>query len=270
MLNIKNGIIQDQNILGVPFRAEIIRPVTYKHRPTTKTAKTHTVYHETGNPRSGADAPAHSRLLQNWEKSPTLDQTSWHFVVDDNFIIQNIPIDEIAYCQGTAAGNRVGISIEQCINNPTKRHLAEDNACKLHAALQRSLNLKISKHQDWSGKHCPATILKEGRWSEILRKIASFGSSVLPKTPRSLLLYQDEAAFFALELSRKLDLPLLSKDAPYDLSDFPTLVGIGEAIHIQAFPSGLTHFINARDNWGRERNLAFIDSAVRNLEIYRL
>lgn len=173
-LNIVDGVIRDTNVMGVPIKIQIVPRVTGKHRPGTKTTKTATVYHETGNQKRGATAQMHSNWLHNLEKNPIASQVSWHFTVDDKEVIQNIPITEVAYCQGTADGNRVGISIEQCINSDGNRAKAEENACKLHAALIETLGLRLTRHYDWSGKNCPALILNAKRWPDITKMIEKY------------------------------------------------------------------------------------------------
>lgn len=194
MLNIKNGIIQNKEIGGVPVEIDIVPFVTRKHRPGTKSRKDCTVYHDTGNRRPGTDARAHARLLKNWEGHPTNDQTSWHFVVDDQRIVQCIPIDEIAWCQGHKTGNEVGISIEQCIQEGYDRDKAEDNACKLHASLIATLGLRLTKHYDWTRKNCPQTILNRGAWGAIEQKINAyviqFKQSIPILAPPSTNVYQ--------------------------------------------------------------------------------
>lgn len=178
MLTIKNGIVQGMSINGVPFRAMIIKAITKKHRPMIPMKPRYTVYHDTGNTSKGSTALAHQSLLQNYEGNPIPSQVGWHFVVDDKEIIQCIPINEIAYCQGDGGGigNSSGISVEQCINSDGDTAKAEENACKLHGALIKTLGVTLKKHQDFSGKNCPQVILNAKRWPEIVDKVNKYAS----------------------------------------------------------------------------------------------
>lgn len=182
-LNIKNGIVQDNSILGASLKRDITPFVTRKHRPGTKSKKKKTVIHNADNVSRTATAQAHANLLKNMERqwpnhSMSRSQVSWHFVVDDEEIIQCIPIDEIAYCQGNALGNSEGISIEICDNmynvDRSKYLKAEDNAAKLAAALNETLGLTSVQHNYYTGKNCPSKIRKEGRWNGYVNLINSY------------------------------------------------------------------------------------------------
>ena len=182
-LNIKNGIIQDNSILGAKLKRDITPMITRKHRPGTKSKKKKTVIHNADNVTKTATAQAHANLLKNMERqwpnhSMSKSQVSWHFAVDDKEIIQCIPVDEIAYCQGNALGNSEGISIEICdnmYNVDRSRYLkAEENAAKLAAALNETLGLTSVQHNYYTRKNCPSKIRKEGRWNSYKNKILGY------------------------------------------------------------------------------------------------
>lgn len=183
-LNIKNGIIQDNNILGAMLKRDITPFVTKKHRPGTKGKKTSVTIHNADNTSKTADAQAHANLLKNMERqwpnhSMSKSQVSWHFVVDDKQIVQCIPIDEVAYCQGHATGNATSISIEICDNqynfDKSKYLKAEENAAKLAGSLLETLGLStVYQHYDWTRKNCPSKIRKEGRWNSYKNKILGY------------------------------------------------------------------------------------------------
>ena len=66
-------------------------------------------------------------------------------------------------------GNTTTIAIEICENGNNAK--AELNAQKLNAALMLTYkNLKIYKHQDWSGKFCPRVILSRPNGWENFKK----------------------------------------------------------------------------------------------------
>lgn len=175
-INFKNGIVTDKTIKGVPVEVNIIQRVTGRCRPGIKMNPKFSVYHETGNTNRGADARMHRNYIQNLERDPKGRQVSYHFAVDDKRIVQCLPINEVAWCQGdgNGPGNMQGISVEQCVNSDGDRNKSIDNACRLHGALIESLGLSLRKHQDFNGKKCPYYILSAGRWSEIRAKVQAY------------------------------------------------------------------------------------------------
>lgn len=125
--------------------------------------------HDTGNTGRGADAKAHNRLLHNWGDLPVKDTShvSWHITVDERFIIQHLPFNEPAFHCGDgwlpSSGNRTTIGIEKCMNIDGNRAQTEENAIALTVFLLEAFNWTakdVNPHQKWSGKFCPAVILK--------------------------------------------------------------------------------------------------------------
>lgn len=186
---IKDGIIQDNTIEGVPFRRGIVPRVTGYHRPGSKYKKTSITNHNTDNTNTTATADAHQRLLRNSEAKRTnrtggfeKAQTSYHFVIDDKEIIQCLPITETSHCQGHLQGNRTSISIEICDNfyytNKSKYNKAIDNAIKLNRQLSKATGItKIVQHNYWTGKNCPSKIRRDGKWNWFLTEIQKGSSS---------------------------------------------------------------------------------------------
>ena len=120
--------------------------------------------HNTGNPKSVADSER--RWLQNPENTTS---TGWHIVVDSKEAIEAIPLSEIAYHAGTAAGNTTSIGIEIC---DSAGIAGEKQAIELIASLLIDKNWGIEKvrtHKSWSGKICPHLILP--RWTQFLADI---------------------------------------------------------------------------------------------------
>lgn len=137
-----------------------ILPSTRHNRPGTKMIPTSITVHNTGNKSKGADALLHSSYIKNTDGS-----VSWHFTVDDQRIIQHIPIDEIAWHAGCKEGNSTSIGIEICMHEGIDMEKAEEKATWLIAHLMKETGVtEIKKHQDWTGKYCPAVILRENRW----------------------------------------------------------------------------------------------------------
>lgn len=114
--------------------------------------------HNTGNTSKGAGARNHHAYLHNNENSGRTF-IGYHFAVDDRYIYQCLPIDEVSYHCGTQ-GNYNSISIEICENVDMNYNKAEENAIALIKELLRLFNItEIKSHKDWSGKNCPHKIL---------------------------------------------------------------------------------------------------------------
>lgn len=182
-LFIKNGVIQDKEIDGIPIRLEIIEPYGLPNVRTLKKMEKviGITNHNTGNSSPTAGADAHARYLQNIEIGDK-EYKSVHLFVDYKEIVQCLPLDEMGYHagDGNGPGNSQTVAVEICENKfPT---LAETNAKKLNAALLLTHpNWKIYKHQDWSGKYCPHLILdRPNGWANFKIGIKEFLKEAKP------------------------------------------------------------------------------------------
>ncbi|WP_424162190.1 N-acetylmuramoyl-L-alanine amidase [Bacillus amyloliquefaciens] len=109
------------------------------------------------------------------------ESTSYHFAVDDDEVIQGIPLDRNAWHSGdgtNGTGNRKSIAVEICYSKSggARYQAAEALAIKFVAQLLKERGWgvdKIRKHQDWNGKYCPHRILSEGRWDQVKAAIAA-------------------------------------------------------------------------------------------------
>lgn len=108
------------------------------------------------------------------------NQVSFHIAVDENEVIQGLPLNRNAFACGDGAngsGNRKSISVEICRPKNTDRSLydkSEENAVYVVARLLYKFGLgidKLRKHQDWSGKKCPNLILSENRWESFKDRV---------------------------------------------------------------------------------------------------
>ena len=153
-------------------------------RPAVKITPKFLTYHNTGNSGKGANAKAHNKLIHNMANKNPRDTShvSWHLTIDENFIIQHIPFDEMAYHCGDgsskASGNMTSIGLEICMHSDQKNyHQAEENAIALGVYLAKQLNIPIANHvphQKWSGKFCPAVILqRDGGFTKFHNRIKS-------------------------------------------------------------------------------------------------
>ena len=163
-LSINKGVVQGNNIEGVPFSARIVKP---KGKSNVRTGIKLTeirgiTIHNTANPTASAEA--HAGWLQSVEDADQ-QYISVHFFVDENSITQTVPVDEVCFHAGDGKGdgNRKTISIEICEDGDHAK--AEKNAQVLAAALLKTYpGSMIFKHQDWSGKFCPRIILGRNGW----------------------------------------------------------------------------------------------------------
>ena len=109
------------------------------------------------------------------------NQVSFHYAVDDQEVVQGLPIDRNAWACGDGAngkGNRKGIQVEICYSKSggTRFDQAEKNAAHFIATLLRERGWsieKVKKHQDFSNKYCPHRTLDKG-WNGFLQMIKSY------------------------------------------------------------------------------------------------
>lgn len=135
---------------------------------------TRIVIHNTANDASADNEVAY--MHRNNKK------VSFHFAVDDVEIIRALPLDRNSWNAGDGSsgkGNREGISIEICYSRSGgERWLkAIDNAAKLTAKLIEDYGFgidKVTKHKDYSGKHCPHRILDEYGWENFLTLVERY------------------------------------------------------------------------------------------------
>lgn len=140
--------------------------------PNTMTP-TRIVVHETAN-----DASAENEIKYMHSNN---EEKSFHFAVDDKEIIQGIELNRNAWHagDGNGKGNREGIAIEICYSKSggAKWLKAVENAAELTAKLLKDYGWgidKVTKHQDYSGKHCPHRILDEYGWDNFINLVKGF------------------------------------------------------------------------------------------------
>lgn len=171
-MGIKNGLVTDNNIGGIPVKVDIIQPSGLRNVRTLipMVAKGITV-HNTGNTGVGSGDEAHGNYLKNVEKVDK-DYVSWHFTVDEDSITQHLPMNEVGYHAGDGGngpgnGSTIGIEIAEC-GNYVK---SEANGIKLICWLLKEYNFSydsVKPHRYYSleKKLCPRRILKsENTWS---------------------------------------------------------------------------------------------------------
>lgn len=125
------------------------------------------------------DVPANNfyrSLKRQNETKPDSGEASFHFAVDDKEIYQMIDTTNCTWHAGDKTGNATSIGIEICMFKDKARHeKAKKNAIALVVHLLKAHKLNtgnVKKHQDWSGKYCPSTILKEKNgWSNFTKAV---------------------------------------------------------------------------------------------------
>ena len=144
---------------------------------------TRIVIHNTANDASAADEIAYMHGNNK--------EVSFHFAVDDKEIVQGIDLNRNAWHagDGNGKGNREGIAIEICYSKSggERWQKAIDNAAQFIAELLKTRNWgidKVTKHQDYSGKHCPHRILDEYGWDNFIALVKSkLNGEVKPVEP---------------------------------------------------------------------------------------
>lgn len=173
---IQNGIIQTDNINGIPVFIDLIPTSNKTSRPQKPMSPTSITVHNTGNSKKGADAEMHTEYVDETEF-----YVSWHFTVDDVAIYQELPINEISYHAGDGGngkGNTTSISIEICEHVGINWDKAKRNAINLINFLTKNVSTikHIVPHKNWksrrypNGKYCPHRILDEG-WDKFIQDI---------------------------------------------------------------------------------------------------
>lgn len=131
------------------------------------------VVHNTANDATAENEVAY--MIRN------KNQVSFHYAVDDQEVVQGIPITRNAWACGDGAngkGNRKGIQVEICYSKSggTRFDQAEKNAAHFIANLLRERQWgieKVKKHQDFRNKYCPHRTLDKG-WNGFLQMIKSY------------------------------------------------------------------------------------------------
>ena len=131
------------------------------------------VVHNTANDASAQNEVAY--MINN------KNQVSFHYAIDDQEVVQGLPIDRNAWACGDGAngnGNRKGIQVEICYSKSGGGRFdqAEKNAAHFIANLLRERGWgieKVKKHQDFSNKYCPHRTLDKG-WNGFIQMIQSY------------------------------------------------------------------------------------------------
>lgn len=135
------------------------------------------VVHNTANDASAQNEVAY--MINN------KNQVSFHYAIDDQEVVQGLPIDRNAWACGDGEngnGNRKGIQVEICYSKSGSGRFdqAEKNAAHFIANLLRERGWgidRVKKHQDFSNKYCPHRTLDKG-WNGFIQMIQSYLNDV--------------------------------------------------------------------------------------------
>lgn len=232
---------------------DIISKNNPKIRPGLKMKPTYITDHDTGNPGRGANAEMHNRYIHNMSSYDPKDTShvSWHLTIDEDFIYQHLPFDENGWHCGDGSGPKSGnlnsIGVEKTMNVDGDRKKVEENAIALHVYLLKNAIKKTPKnvvpHQYWSGKYCPAVILKrDGSFNPYRKRIqdafAGATNKPAPPTVSNMYTVQRGDTLSAIASKYKTTVSKLQKDNNIKNANFiyagQTLkVGASKAIAVE-------------------------------------
>lgn len=152
-------------------------PVGNSNRPGVRMTPSSITIHNTDNEDPGANAAAHARYMKGADAQKR--QVSWHFTVDDKFVYQSIPTNEIAWHSGRKQGNATSVGVEICMNKGLDVAAAYDRAALLVAVLAKRLGVDVQsgifQHHDWSGKNCPRILRSTPTgWADFLKQVQDY------------------------------------------------------------------------------------------------
>lgn len=135
--------------------------------------------HSTQN--RSADAWHHAVALKNGRiKGGIIGYLSWHYTVDQNWAIQQLPLNEIGHHAeyGYKPGNMYSIGIEMCEHRGNSMRMTYDRTAKLAACLMKEYDIplrNVVSHNFWTGKDCPRPLLDHGhpgfKWTWFLSRV---------------------------------------------------------------------------------------------------
>lgn len=214
-----------------------------------------------GNTQNSASADAEITYMNR-----NTNQVSFHFAIDDVEVVQGIPLNRNSWNAGDGAngpGNRKSIAIEICYSKSGgERFLnAEKLAAKFIAQLLRERGWgidRVTTHQHWSGKNCPALTLKLG-WQRFLDMVTAElnppaqtvldwvdnpGSGVIDGTTD---LINIPTGKFLKKLSGQFDYVQTTKDGVWARTDYSRDHNLDNGVRTDAFKKPVSPVIEWQD-----------------------
>ncbi|PBN42745.1 N-acetylmuramoyl-L-alanine amidase [Sphingobium sp. D43FB] len=171
----RNQLTQSLNL-----REELIA-VGRPNRPGKRLVPSSITLHNPGNTGRTADADRHSKMVRNKGyhegSNGAKIWVSWHYTVDDQCVIKQLPINEMAY--HAKKGNGTSIAIEVCMNAGIDQAAANARAARLVAALLYDFGWDVNAlktHKDWTGKNCPQLLLSD--WAAFKKNVEAIRTSI--------------------------------------------------------------------------------------------
>lgn len=164
------SILPGRDILGVPLRISILARNKPNNPNQPLSAYEGITQHETANFNAGANAEMHRRFVHNGGGA---ENVSFHFVVDEDEIIQLLPLNKRGVHGGSHDCNFKTWGIELCVNSDGDFNKTMKNGANLVRYLWEywpDVDGKIRQHNACSGKNCPL-LMRQGRWEEFLALI---------------------------------------------------------------------------------------------------
>jgi N-acetylmuramoyl-L-alanine amidase len=193
-------------------------------RPGTPLEPSYITIHSTANLSSTA------KNERNWLVNPTNTRiASWHICVGETEAVEAIPLNEVAYHAGTAAGNANSISIEMCESG--NRHTVINNTADLVAEMlfKRGWGIdRLKRHYDWSGKNCPRILNLTGDW----QGWENFKTIVAVKLSELVNVDEEVAAMAETRYNKVDELPDWAEPTVQKLIDKGFLVGDGVGFNL--------------------------------------
>lgn len=156
---------QVEKTIGVKYIIDDIPIDSTDKRPDIKRKVKYIVIHNTANPTSNAKGER-SYLTNKYNQT----STSYNIVLDENEIVEVIPLNEKSHHSATEEGNMYGIGIELCESGDFEK--TKENAAKLTAYLMHYYKIpkkRVKTHHDFSGKYCPRLMLET--WDEFIEQV---------------------------------------------------------------------------------------------------
>ena len=195
---------------AAPFVVSLI-PAGNRNRPGSKLNtdddRWTIVQHTTGNTNPGAGAQMHRDFVHGGG-GPA--RVSFHFVVDDMWIIQLLPVDEIGWHAGDGCDDRGGdvgcfdsVGIELCVDAGANWARAKDHLARLYAMLATGDPRIVGMRAGWfsldrvtthravsdDNKYCPTQLLNEGSLPVIIAQARQYAGLVPKNTYARPLVY---------------------------------------------------------------------------------
>lgn len=155
---------------------DVVTKDEYKYKAPFIMNPEYPVVHNAGTPNDH-----NAKTLNESMRNDKTTQKSWHFSVDENTIVEGLPLNRNGWHAGDGRdgdGNRKGIAIEICRDmldsNDEKFSQAEETSAILLADLMYQKGFKnIKKHQDFADKYCPHKTLYKG-WDRYVDMVTDY------------------------------------------------------------------------------------------------